>query len=42
MGGEEADITAEQSVTDMRKVIAGLTTAENGKFFNHDGQELSW
>ena len=42
MGGEEADITAEQSVKDMRKVIAGLTTAENGKFFNHDGQELSW
>ena len=42
MGGEGADITPAQAVAGMRKVIAGLTTADNGKFFNYDGQSLPW
>ena len=25
-----------------RKVLTGLTEADNGSFFNHDGQPLAW
>ncbi|HIC81532.1 MAG TPA: SDR family oxidoreductase [Kiloniellaceae bacterium] len=42
MGGESAPISAEESVAGMRKVIAGLSTADNGKFLNYDGSEISW
>ena len=42
MGGEAATISAEESVAGMRKVIAGLSTADNGKFLNYDGSEISW
>lgn len=42
MGGESADIPVEESVAGMRKVIAGLTTDDNGRFFNFDGEELPW
>ena len=42
MGGEDADIPAEESVAGMRKVIAGLTPADSGKFFNYDGSEIAW
>lgn len=42
MGGEGADIDATQSVAGIRKVIGGLTPADNGKFVNYDGEELPW
>ena len=42
MGGEEADIPAEESIAGMRKVIAGLSPADSGKFFNYDGSEIGW
>jgi len=42
MGGPKADLTPTQSVTGMRAVIAGLTTADNGRFFNFDGKPLPW
>lgn len=42
MGGAGADITAEQSVGGMRRVIAGLTSRDNGRFLNHDGSEIPW
>ncbi len=42
MGGAGADIDAVTSVTGMRGVIAGLTTADNGRFFNYDGTPLPW
>ena len=42
MGGAGATLTAEQSVADMRRVLAGLTAADNGRFFNHDGQPIDW
>lgn len=42
MGGPNADIDAETSVTGMRQVIAGATTAQNGGFLNYDGAELAW
>ena len=42
MGGANADITAQESVTGMRRVIAGLTPQDNGRFLNHDGSEIPW
>ena len=42
MGGPNAMITAEQSVSGLRQVIAKLTPAESGKFFNYDGAEIAW
>ena len=42
MGGPNAMISVEQSVTDMRKVIAGLTLADTGKFIDRDGREIHW
>jgi NAD(P)-dependent dehydrogenase (short-subunit alcohol dehydrogenase family) len=42
MGGSGADLAPEQSVADMRRTLAGLTPADNGRFFNHDGQPLAW
>ncbi len=42
MGGESADIPADASIAGMRKVIAGLSTEDNGKFFNYDGSEIPW
>ena len=42
MGGSNADIAADESVTGMRSVIAGLTTADNGAFRNYDGRVIAW
>lgn len=42
MGGSGADITPQESVAGMRKVIDGLGTADSGKFFNYDGTPLEW
>jgi NAD(P)-dependent dehydrogenase (short-subunit alcohol dehydrogenase family) len=42
MGGTNADIDVTESVTGIRRVLAGLTEAENGSFFNFDGQPLAW
>lgn len=42
MGGSEADLTAEQSVNDMRHVISRLRHHDNGRFFNHNGSLISW
>jgi len=42
MGGPNALITTEQSVSGMRKVIGSLTQSSSGKFFNFDGNEIEW
>ncbi|HLP99287.1 MAG TPA: SDR family oxidoreductase [Sideroxyarcus sp.] len=42
MGGPNAMISTEQSVADMRKVIAGLTLADTGKFIGNDGVVIPW
>jgi len=42
MGGPNAMISAEQSVSGMRQMISSLTTADSGKFFAYDGQEIPW
>lgn len=42
MGGAGAPLQAEPSVRGMRQVIAGLTPAQSGGFFNYDGAEIPW
>lgn len=42
MGGPGARISAEESATGLRKVIAGLTMETSGRFFQYDGEELPW
>lgn len=42
MGGAGAPLGAEQSVDDMRRVIAGLTREDTGAFLNHDGTRIPW
>jgi NAD(P)-dependent dehydrogenase (short-subunit alcohol dehydrogenase family) len=42
MGGPNAMISVEQSVADMRKVIAGLTLSDTGKFIGNDGLVIPW
>ena len=42
MGGPGADIDVAQSAAGIRWVMAGLTPADNGGFFDHDGTRLPW
>jgi len=42
MGGSGADIDVSDSVAQMRRVIAGLAPADNGRFFDHDGTPIDW
>lgn len=42
MGGPNALITTEQSVTGMRRVISNLKFADSGKFYAFDGQIVPW
>ena len=42
MGGANADIDVTESVVGIRRVIAALREADNGGFFNYDGQPLAW
>lgn len=40
MGGPGAPLTPEQSVTAMRKTLAGLTRRHHGAFINYDGRRF--
>ena len=42
MGGSGAEITAEQSVGEMRALIAGLTLDDAGRFLRRNGSQLPW
>ena len=42
MGGEGGALDVADSVGQMRQTLAGLEAADNGGFFNHDGQALAW
>jgi NAD(P)-dependent dehydrogenase (short-subunit alcohol dehydrogenase family) len=42
MGGPNAMITTEQSVSGIRDVVSRLTIADSGKFFSFDGQVIPW
>jgi len=42
MGGEEADICVEESVSGLIKLINHLTLEQTGRFWQYDGRELDW
>lgn len=42
MGGGSADLAVARSVADLRATVGRLGPADNGGFFNHDGQPLAW
>lgn len=42
MGGEEAPLSVEESVTGLKKSIAALTFADSGSFKNYDGTPMPW
>ena len=42
MGTERGQLAPEESVADLRRVIAALTPADNGRFINHDGAAIAW
>lgn len=42
MGGSNARLSTETSVSGMLDVIEGLTPADAGRFLAYDGSELSW
>jgi NAD(P)-dependent dehydrogenase (short-subunit alcohol dehydrogenase family) len=42
MGGGGAEITAQESVESMRKLIDRLTIEDTGRFLRRDGSELPW
>jgi NAD(P)-dependent dehydrogenase (short-subunit alcohol dehydrogenase family) len=42
MGGAGADIAPAESVAGIHRVLAGLTTADTGRFISFDGSSLPW
>jgi NAD(P)-dependent dehydrogenase (short-subunit alcohol dehydrogenase family) len=42
MGGPGADISAAESATGIRRVIAGLASGDHGRFMTWDGREHPW
>jgi len=42
MGGPKAPVEPEESVAGMRRLIAGLTPEDAGRFLQYDGAELPW
>lgn len=42
MGGANANLSPEESVSGMRTVIDGLTPEHNGRYFGYDGSEVAW
>lgn len=42
LGGPSAQLTPEQSIKGMKKVIDGLKPEDSGKFWNHEGAIVPW
>ena len=42
MGGPNARLSPEQSVSAMRRVISALGPTDSGRFYNYDGREYPW
>jgi NAD(P)-dependent dehydrogenase (short-subunit alcohol dehydrogenase family) len=42
MGGPNAELSPEDSVSAMRRLIARLGPGDSGRFYNHDGREYPW
>jgi NAD(P)-dependent dehydrogenase (short-subunit alcohol dehydrogenase family) len=42
MGGQDATLSPQQSVSAMRRLIETLGPNDSGKFYNYDGREYPW
>lgn len=42
MGGPGADLSVEDSVASMRRVIAAANRSHNGRFLNYNGEQIEW
>jgi NAD(P)-dependent dehydrogenase (short-subunit alcohol dehydrogenase family) len=42
MGGAGAQLTPEQSVSRMRRLIAGFTAKDSGRFVGVEGKDVAW
>lgn len=42
MGGAGGFLDAEESISGLRRVIAGLGKADSGRFYNYDGNPIPW
>jgi len=42
MGGRNARLTPQESISGMIEVISGLSAEDTGEFFNHTGEKLPW
>jgi NAD(P)-dependent dehydrogenase (short-subunit alcohol dehydrogenase family) len=42
MGGADADVDVETSVSGLREVIAGVTMSDSGRFLDYLGAEIPW
>ncbi len=42
MGGPDGKLTPAESVTALRRLIAGLRPEDTGRFFNYDGKPYPW
>ncbi|WP_290747149.1 hypothetical protein [Amaricoccus sp.] len=42
MGGASAPLRVEESVGNMRRLLAGLDLSRTGSFPNHDGRTYPW
>ena len=42
MGGANATLSPEESVSSMRAVLDGLTPEHNGRYLSYDGAEVAW
>jgi NAD(P)-dependent dehydrogenase (short-subunit alcohol dehydrogenase family) len=42
MGGPDAQLAPEESVSGMRKVLEGLKPGDSGKFWSYDGTNIPW
>jgi NAD(P)-dependent dehydrogenase (short-subunit alcohol dehydrogenase family) len=42
MGGPDADIDVERSVSGLLDVIAGLGSEDNGLFYDYQGEAIPW
>jgi NAD(P)-dependent dehydrogenase (short-subunit alcohol dehydrogenase family) len=42
MGGPNAQLSPEESISSMQRVIDGLTLEDSGRFLSYDGSEIAW
>lgn len=42
LGGDQAVLCVEESITGLRRVIAGLTPERSGTFTRYDGETIAW